>query len=85
MAILWGVDDGEVEQQVGREGAMEGTVHEGTALNVEAENCEDSSAVDSDSRVCVDMLGATARMGSRRGYEDTTLAVVQSQTVLLKK
>lgn len=74
-----------MEQQVGRKGAMEGRVHEGMAPNVEAENCEDSSAVDSDSRVCADRLGVTAWMGNRRGNEDTTLVIAQLQTVLLKK
>jgi hypothetical protein len=85
MAILWGVDGGCVEQLEGREGAMEGRVHEGTALKVEAESCEDSSAEDNDSRVCVDRLGVTAWVDSRRGHEDTTLAVAQLQRVLQKK
>ena len=35
---------------------MEGRVHEGTALKVEVENCEDSSVEDSGSKVCVDRL-----------------------------
>lgn len=82
MAILWGVDGGGVEQLEGREGAMEGRVHEGTALEVEAENCEDSSAEDIDSRVCVDMPGVTVWVDSRRGHEDTALAVAQSRSVL---
>jgi hypothetical protein len=82
MTILWGVDGEGAEQLEGREGAMEGRVHEGTALKVEAGNCEDSSAEDSDSRVCVDTLGVTVRVDSRRGHEDTTLAVAQSQKVL---
>ena len=70
-----------MEQLVGREGAMEGRVHEGTALKVEAENCEDSLVEDSDSRVCVDRLGVTVWVDSRRGHEDMTLAVAQSQKV----
>jgi hypothetical protein len=82
MTTLWSVDGGGVEQQVGREGAMGGRVHEGTALKVEAENCEDSSAVDIDSRVCVDRLGATAWVGSRREHKDTALAVAQPQRAL---
>lgn len=82
MVILWGVDDGEVEQLEGWEGAMEGTVHEGTALKVEAESCEDSSAGDSDSKVCVDRLGVTAWVDSGTGHEDTTLAVAQSPRAL---
>ena len=82
MAILWGVDGGEVEQLEGREGAMEGRVHEGTALKVGAENCEDSSAEDSDSKVCVDRLGVTVWVDSRMEHEDTTPAVAQSQGVL---
>jgi hypothetical protein len=85
MAILWGVDAGGVKQLEGRESAMEGRVHEGTALTVEAENCEDSSAEDSDSRVCVDRLGVAAWVDSRRGNEDTTLEVAQSLRVLKKK
>jgi hypothetical protein len=82
MAILWGVDGGGVEQLEGREGAMEGRVHEGTALKVEAENCEDSSAEDSDSKVCVDRLGVTVWVDSRMEHEDMTPAVAQSQKVL---
>jgi len=82
MAIPWSVDGGGVEQLEGREGAMEGRVHEGTALKVEAKNCEDSSAEDSDSRACVDRLGVTVWGDSRRGHEDTALAVAQSQRVL---
>jgi hypothetical protein len=82
MVTLWGVDGAGVEQLGGREDAMEGRVHEGTALKVEAESCEDSSAEDSDSRVCVDRLGVTAWVDSGRGHEDTTLAVAQSPRVL---
>jgi hypothetical protein len=74
-----------VEQLEGREGAMEGRVHEGMALKVEAENCEDSSAEGSDSRVCVDRLKVNAWVDSRRGHEDTTPAVAQSHRVLLLK
>jgi hypothetical protein len=81
MAILWDVDGGGVEQLVGREAAMEGKVHEGTALKVEAENCEDSPAEDSDSRVCVDRPGVTVWVDSHRGHENTTLVVAQSQKV----
>ena len=76
------MDGGGAEQLEGKEGAVEGRVHEGTALKVEAENCEDSWAEDSDSRVCVDRLGVTVRVDSRRKHEDTTLAVSQLQRVL---
>jgi hypothetical protein len=85
MATLWGVDGGGVEQLEEREGVMEGRVYEGTALKVEAESCEDSSAEDSDSKVCVDRPGVTAWVDSHRGHEDTTLAVAQLQGVLQKK
>ena len=75
------MDGGVLEQPGGREGVMEGTAHEGTVLKVEAENCEGRSAEGSDNTVCVDRLGVTAWVDSRRGHEDTTLAVAQLQRV----
>ena len=43
MATQWDADGGLVGQPEGMAGAMEGRLHGGgTALKVEAENCEDS-------------------------------------------
>jgi hypothetical protein len=82
MAILWSVGGEGEEQLEGREGVMERRAHVGTALKVGAKNGEDSSTEGSGSRVCVDRLGVTAWVDSRRGHEDTTLVVNQSQGVL---
>ena len=71
---------GQIPEVEGREGAMEGRLYEGTALKVEAENCEDSLV--EDSRACVDRQGVTACVDSRRRREDMILAVSHSQRAL---